>query len=396
MAEQTPVVIIDNGSYRLRAGFQSDAAPRVVVPSLVGSRRNAGIALAAGQRQDVVGTQAWRNRGILSCSEPVHGGVTQSWPDVERLWSDVVYRELRVAPENFCFIVTEPPNNTAANKEAALEALMETFNARSCFLGNTAVLSLYSYGLSTGVVVDSGLHGTTCVPVHEGYALGRHTTSTDVAGAVLTDRLGSLLDKLGYAFSTTIEVDVVNAVKESLCHVRPSDADEPAGPEGAGFTLPDGQFIPLSNEMIDTTEALFDFSVLGGAHDTKVKVYEDSGAEFHPTGVPKGISWLTYGAIYKCEPALRRRLFSNVVLGGGSTLFAGMRERLSTEMRQLYRQMHPGERVADIAIDALECRQFSAWLGGAMLSQLSMFPHLTVSKQEYEEHGKSVIHFKNL
>jgi actin-related protein len=425
-----PVVVMDGGSYRLRAGFQSDPAPRVVIPSLVGVKRNPGIALASGQRCDVVGNDAWRNRGVLDCTYPVREGIVQNWQDIERLWSDVVYRSLRVSPENYCFVVTEPPNNSAANKEAALEVLMETFNARSCFMGSTAVMTLYSYGLSTGVVIDSGLQNTTCVPIHEGYALGRHTTVTDVAGERLTHRLRKLLGSLGYAFSTAIEVDTVNAVKESLCFVRqpgdsatsatshsgavsgagaggvdtsagagssPTSVTAGGGAQATGFTLPDGQFIPLVEEAHKTTEALFDFSLVGPSHETNVKVFEDSGAAFESaSGMPKGLSWLVYGAINHCEPTLRPLLYKSIVLGGGTSLFKGLQTRLLAELRQLYREQYRGQRVADTHVAAQDCRQFSAWLGGVMISRLSMFPQLTVSRSEYQEQGKSVVHYKCL
>lgn len=53
--------------------------------------------------------------------------------------------------------------------------------------------SLYAYGLTTGLVLDSGKDHTTAVPVHEGYALGRHVSSSRVAGDVLTDYLSDLL-----------------------------------------------------------------------------------------------------------------------------------------------------------------------------------------------------------
>jgi actin-related protein len=101
VTDGVPVVVMDGGSYRLRAGFQTDMAPRVVIPSLVGVKRNPGIALASGQRCDVVGNEAWTSRGVLDCNQPVREGVVRDWQDIERLWGDVVYRELRVSPENF-------------------------------------------------------------------------------------------------------------------------------------------------------------------------------------------------------------------------------------------------------------------------------------------------------
>jgi actin beta/gamma 1 len=127
-----------------------------------------------------------------------------------------------------------------------------------------------------------------------------------------------------------------------------------------------------------------------------VKVFEDSGSAFETSVLPKGLSWIVYGAINHCEPALRPQLYQSIVLGGGTSLFRGLQNRLLSEVRTLYREQYRGQRVADTQVAAQDCRQFSAWLGGVMLSRLSMFPQLTVSRQEYQEQGKSVVHYKCL
>ena len=45
-------------------------------------------------------------------------------------------------------------------------------------------------------------------------------------------------------------------------------------------------------------------------------------------------------------------------------------------------------------IVAPDDRQYSAWLGGSVLSALSTFREMCVTKVEYEEHGASVVHRK--
>jgi actin-related protein len=211
-----PVVVMDNGSAVFRAGYPSESAPRVLIPSLVGQPRNKGVAMAGGFREYEVGYGALHKRGVLDCSQPVRGGVIQDWADMERLWSHTIYKELRIAPENYCFVISEPTNNSTRDKEKTLEMMMETFNAKSMYLGSTAVLALYAYGLTTGVVVDCGLDVSNAVPVHEGYPLSRHMASSKVAGDALTMHLSKLLNAKGYGFSTQTEREVVNKVKETL------------------------------------------------------------------------------------------------------------------------------------------------------------------------------------
>lgn len=47
--------------------------------------------------------------------------------------------------------------------------MFETFNVPSFYVSIQAVLSLYSSGRTTGLVLDSGDGVTHCVPIFEGY-----------------------------------------------------------------------------------------------------------------------------------------------------------------------------------------------------------------------------------
>lgn len=396
MAANPPIVVIDNGSATLRAGYPSEPSPRVVMPSVVGAPRNKGVAMAAGMTEYEVGAAAVAKRGYLNVSAPVRAGVIQDWSDMERLWSHVMFQQLRISPESYCFVIGESMMNTDKHKEKTLETLMESFNAHSMYLGSTAVLSLYAYGLTTGVVVDSGLELTTVVPVHEGYPLARHMTTSTVAGEALTSHLSNLLQAKGYGFSTQSERELVNGVKENLCFIQtPTTASTAAQTTPTGFTLPDGQYIPLEEHRTACPEALFNFSVLGESYVPRCKVFADAGHDFVPS-FSKGISWLTYAAINNCEASLRPALYSNIVLAGGTTLFPGVRDRLHGEVVQLFKEMHVGEGVLDIQVKTMDCRQYSAWLGGCMLSMIAMFKHLTVSRAEYEEYGPTIVHRKRL
>ena len=397
--ETPPVVVMDNGSNNFRAGYPSESAPRVLIPSLVGLPRNKGCAMAAGYSEFEVGHAAVEQQGTLNTSQPVRAGVIHNSSDMERLVSHVIYKELRVAPENYCFVLSESINSSAREKQRTLEMMIETFNAHSMYLGNSAVLALYAYGLTTGVVIDAGLDRTNCVPVHEGYPLSRHITITEIAGQALTQYLSDLLNAKGYGFSTRTERALVTNVKESVCFVRPpADSDSPLATminEEEGFYLPDGQYIPMDEERYACPEVLFNFGLYGEKYVCKSKVFDDTGAEYQPR-IPKGISWMCYSSINNCERALRRELYNNIVLAGGSTLFPGLRHRVQHEVRQLYTDMHPGEGLIPIRISEMDCRQHATWLGGCMVSQIAMFPYLTVTRAEYHEEGPSIVHCKSL
>lgn len=80
-------------------------------------------------------------------------------------------------------------------------------------------------------------------------------------------------------------------------------------------------------------------------------------------------------------------MYTNVVLTGGNTLVPGFADRLHYELNMLA----PGVKVRLHAAGSMVERRFGAWVGGSILSSLGTFHQLWISKQEYEEHGTSII-----
>ncbi|KAF4714786.1 Alpha-centractin, partial [Perkinsus olseni] len=91
-------------------------------------------------------------------------------------------------------------------------------------------------------------------------------------------------------------------------------------------------------------------------------------------------------AIQKSDMDLRRTLLQNVVLAGGSTLFPGFGERLLAEMRKLV------PKDARIKICAPPERKLSAWVGGSVVSSLSSFKRVWLTREEYKDGGLSALH----
>ena len=69
-------------------------------------------------------------------------------------------------------------------------------------------------------------------------------------------------------------------------------------------------------------------------------------------------------------------------------MFEGIANRVQKEVETL---APPSMKIKTIAPPE---RQFSVWIGGSILSSLSTFQQMWVSKNEYEEMGPSVVHRK--
>ena len=107
-----------------------------------------------------------------------------------------------------------------------------------------------------------------------------------------------------------------------------------------------------------------------------------------------GVHEVLANAIFKSDLDLRKTLFSQIVLAGGSTMFPGYGDRLLNEVRRLAQQSNCTD--VKIRISAPPNRKLMTWTGGSILASLAAFKTMWVSKAEYDEVGASSIHRRTL
>jgi actin-related protein len=96
--------------------------------------------------------------------------------------------------------------------------MFEHFRVESLAIMNTSVLSLYSTGKTTGMVVECGEGVSYTVPVFEGYAMPHAIHKLDIAGQDVTNELIRQLNEEKVIINKD-HFEYVRDMKEQMCAV---------------------------------------------------------------------------------------------------------------------------------------------------------------------------------
>lgn len=318
-------VILDIGSAYVKSGFAGEPTPRQIFPCITGKKKYKSIMVDTGsQMQDVyVGDAAMKMRGVLNLNHPIQRGVIANWDEYYEILNHVFYNLLRLEnPQNHSIIYVESVSEQQDVREFIARVLFETHQFHSIVMIPSPILSCFSVGLTTGLVIESGDGNTWIVPIINGQIIYRAIQKLSLAGTDIDHNLESLLMRDGINISSSASSEILREIKENYCHFV-LDPDNPKQVKNkVEYPLPDGSMIDISpNVLYEAPEVMFEPSMIGS----------------NSMSLPEGI--------LKCLNSIDKSywgdLLTHIILSGGNFLHNGFKERLESELNNLLSQFKP-------------------------------------------------------
>eukprot|EP00736_Rhodelphis_marinus_P000635 Rmarinus@m.17638 len=353
-------IVVDNGSNFIRAGFAGEEIPRSILKNPMYDAWNRQI-VDGGRKSVIAGGWQWAEDGPLVDLDKM-----------EALWDAMFYQELSIDPDEYPVLLTEMRGMTRRDRGTLTELMFEAYDVQSLYLAQPTQTALYATGSTTGVVVDLGT-GCSIVPIAEGVAINHASYhSRAVGGVQLSSYLSRLLSESGYYFSdgSRTSLDSIEYLKRQtiVCTPCPKKIDSS---RSVVVPLASGEkTFRLRGELEQSTEVLFDPS-LNGAEDT-------------------GLTEAVRNVIANCAMDLRKDLYRNVVLVGGTSCIEGLAERLQSDLCQSAGPLSPV-----VNVRAKQHRKYLPWIGASVFTSICFQQDNAemwfASKDEYEELGSSAL-----
>jgi actin-related protein len=369
---QADVVIIDNGSYMVKAGTADKKAPTLEYRCLVGT--NIDSKEEHAYPEDI--EAGMEDNYKFSCPLDEFGRVKEK-TQMGNFWE----RILKKLPEqeDFKVLLTEPPHelkgiNSAQENREKMMTLME-YGVSACYIANEAQLALYSTGKTSGTVVDLGHSMTYVTPIYEGYVLNQAVQMAEFGGWKADEFLKGKISEVDWTkYSTQKHLALI---KEKHCKVSleshvPSVTEE----SSEEYKLPDNKQILLKKDVLFQTPELFFNPSLFAKPSNDGQSSEQ-----------KNINELIYKAVRE-TPAKIRRSVTDVVLCGSSSMFPGMVERMESVLSERNEeQKNQLTDVTKLTLVAKPYRKYATWIGGSILANLEPFMEKWITKEILDEEG---------
>lgn len=421
-------LVIDNGSCLIKSGLSGNEYPSSIIPCYIGKPKHTRVININNNNNNddniqYIGDNAKYNRSICKLYNPLKNSEINNYDDMLTIYNYIYNNIHNIQSSEHPLLLTDTIHNTIKSRIKTTELCFESLLVPSLYITSQSILSLYSTGQTTGLIVNSGYQHTDITPIYNGYIIDNAVQRINIGGHNVIQQLKYLIQReTGLTFNSSSELEIVRDIAEKLCYVNMNtnkqqydklesilhnnkklkstitlsnnqwlyytllqqynniqinndkcnmnDIQQQSSTNPTTdipYKLPDGQIIHVGHATHNATELLFNPLLLGNESPSVQDLLIDS--------------------VILCDIDIRKNMYNNIYLCGGNTLYDNYGDRLCNELRQ-----HNVSKDYKIKIYAPTERLLSPWVGGSLLTSLSTMQSLWVTKQMYDEYGSNIVY----
>ncbi|GAG83692.1 unnamed protein product, partial [marine sediment metagenome] len=184
-----------------------------------GKEKYKAVMVDVSARNIYIGNDVVKMRGVLKIKRPIERGAIMDWNDYYEILNYIFYSLLRIENlSNYPVLYTEPPFLQRETKEYIARVLYETHRVKSLIMVPTPVLALFSVGLTTGLVIESGDGITWITPIIGGQIVDQSVQKLTLAGTDVNQHLKNLLMREGINIESSAVDEIIKEIKEKNCY----------------------------------------------------------------------------------------------------------------------------------------------------------------------------------
>jgi len=377
-------IVLDIGKAYTKCGFVGETEPRVIIPSNTVSED--------GSKETSLHEYA--------SDQELHSNLVKFFHKIFFKYLLVNHRERRVVLVESLLCPTE-------FREILAKVLFIHFEVPSILFVPSHLVTLYTLGLNTALVIDMGYEETTLIPICEGTPMLHAWQAQPLAAKAIHKHLNSMLmlnskvkgsdgrlKDFAEAISSKLSEKVLEDITLRSCFVSPlsrakllaaakaneagsKELEQPASPPTVTYSLSGNNNLVLEGSIREeAAEVLF----------------ETDGNEM------MSLASMVLDAIIASPIDCRVPLAENIVFIGGTSMMTGLKSRLIEEVKLL--QQHP-KYSSQICIKALKVHRppakanYVAWLGAAILGATEAIATRSFNRDVYLQ-SKRVPDWNNL
>lgn len=388
-------LVLDNGSYSIKAGFAGDSSP-CVVQNLLAKAKDGVV---------YIGNEYLKHTNLYSginFRRPHDQGHLTSWETEKPIW-DYTFDQLsplsELDPLDTHLVLTEMPFQLPRLSMNTDLIVFEEYGFSEYYRCAAPLLVPWALGETPpdfALIVDCGYNSIHVVPILYQRVYWRGIRKLPIGGRHLNGLLKETISFRHYDVSD--EPILINTVREQTMFVA-LDFEESLKNKASAkceFILPDfkttftgyvrdgttkppadAQSIQLFDERFTIPESFFKPEIMLD-HNLYSKNPIVQRAHF------KNLTDLVVDSIMGCPDVVRPVLLENISVVGGTSKLEGLQERLLNELK---RELPVNWNVK------MKAQKYDlsdvAWHGGTVLTEQNVVKELTITKQEFFEHGEN-------